>query len=58
VIAAQGRSQWRDHLIEDAAVQGRVTVSNAELDDMILLRSNGTPTYMLSEVVGRSRHGA
>jgi glutamyl-tRNA synthetase len=32
-------------------VQGDVTVSNAELDDMILLRSDGTPTYMLSVVV-------
>ena len=32
-------------------VQGDVTVSNAELDDMVLLRSDGTPTYMLSVVV-------
>jgi glutamyl-tRNA synthetase len=32
-------------------VQGKVTVANAELDDMILLRSDGTPTYMLSVVV-------
>lgn len=32
-------------------VQGNVTVANAELDDMILLRSDGTPTYMLSVVV-------
>jgi glutamyl-tRNA synthetase len=36
--------------IEDA-VQGRVVVQNAELDDMILLRSDGTPTYMLAVVV-------
>jgi glutamyl-tRNA synthetase len=28
-----------------------VTVQNAELDDMILLRSDGTPTYMLAVVV-------
>ncbi|WP_447726416.1 glutamate--tRNA ligase [Sphingomonas koreensis] len=33
------------------AVQGEVTVQNAELDDMILLRSDGTPTYMLAVVV-------
>ena len=33
------------------AVQGEVTVSNAELDDMVLLRSDGTPTYMLAVVV-------
>jgi glutamyl-tRNA synthetase len=32
-------------------VQGAVTVQNAELDDMILLRSDGTPTYMLAVVV-------
>ena len=32
-------------------VQGDVTIANAQLDDMILLRSDGTPTYMLSVVV-------
>lgn len=32
-------------------VQGKVTVQNKELDDMILLRADGTPTYMLSVVV-------
>ncbi|KAA5605115.1 glutamate--tRNA ligase [Roseospira marina] len=37
-------------VIEDQ-VQGRVTVANDQLDDMILLRSDGTPTYMLSVVV-------
>lgn len=36
--------------IEDR-VQGSVTVRNAELDDMILLRSDGSPTYMLAVVV-------
>ncbi len=35
----------------DDKVQGPVTVQNAELDDMILLRSDGTPTYMLAVVV-------
>ncbi len=35
----------------DDQVQGRVTVQNAELDDMVLLRSDGTPTYMLAVVV-------
>ncbi|WP_417461724.1 glutamate--tRNA ligase [Kordiimonas sp.] len=33
------------------AVQGDVSVKNAELDDMIILRSDGTPTYMLAVVV-------
>jgi glutamyl-tRNA synthetase len=32
-------------------VQGRVTVQNAEIDDFILLRSDGSPTYMLAVVV-------
>lgn len=32
-------------------VQGDVTYQNADLDDMVLLRSDGTPTYMLSVVV-------
>ncbi|RYG92077.1 glutamate--tRNA ligase [Loktanella sp. IMCC34160] len=32
-------------------VQGDVTIRNSELDDMILLRSDGTPTYMLAVVV-------
>jgi glutamyl-tRNA synthetase len=32
-------------------VQGEVEVGNETLDDMVLLRSDGTPTYMLSVVV-------
>ena len=32
-------------------VQGEVTVANEQLDDLILLRADGTPTYMLSVVV-------
>ncbi len=32
-------------------VQGDVTVNNEQLDDMILLRADGNPTYMLSVVV-------
>jgi glutamyl-tRNA synthetase len=32
-------------------VQGPVTVANAELDDYVLLRADGTPTYMLAVVV-------
>lgn len=32
-------------------VQGEVTVSAEEIDDFVLLRSDGTPTYMLSVVV-------
>ena len=32
-------------------VQGDVTVAHVQLDDFIILRSDGTPTYMLSVVV-------
>ncbi|HET9629525.1 MAG TPA: glutamate--tRNA ligase [Novosphingobium sp.] len=35
----------------DDLVQGRVTVRNEELDDFVILRSDGTPTYMLAVVV-------
>jgi len=37
-------------LIEDQ-VQGRVVIRNETLDDMIVLRSDGTPVYMLAVVV-------
>ncbi|PDH60616.1 MAG: glutamate--tRNA ligase [SAR116 cluster bacterium MED-G06] len=33
------------------AVQGDVTVQHAQLDDMVILRADGTPTYMLAVVV-------
>jgi glutamyl-tRNA synthetase len=32
-------------------VQGEVRVANSELDDLVMLRSDGTPTYMLAVVV-------
>lgn len=32
-------------------VQGTVTIQNNQIDDMVMLRSDGTPTYMLSVVV-------
>ncbi len=35
----------------DDAVQGTVSVKCEEIDDLILLRSDGTPTYMLAVVV-------
>jgi glutamyl-tRNA synthetase len=37
--------------IVDDKVQGRVTFANKDLDDLVLLRSDGTPTYMLAVVV-------
>lgn len=35
----------------DDEVQGTVRVANEQLDDMVLLRADGSPTYMLSVVV-------
>jgi glutamyl-tRNA synthetase len=37
-------------LVEDR-VQGDVTFRNEDLDDLVMLRSDGTPTYMLAVVV-------
>lgn len=42
--------QEGETVIEDK-VQGRVRIANEQLDDLILLRSDGSPTYMLSVVV-------
>ena len=41
----KGTTAVRDH------VQGEVVTGNEQLDDMVLLRADGTPTYMLSVVV-------
>ena len=37
--------------VVDDKVQGRIVIPNKDLDDLIILRSNGTPTYNLSVVV-------
>ncbi len=42
--------QTGETVVEDL-VQGRVTWANENLDDLVLLRSDGTPTYMLAVVV-------
>ena len=42
--------QAGETVIEDS-VQGTVRLQNSQLDDMVLLRGDGTPTYMLSVVV-------
>jgi glutamyl-tRNA synthetase len=42
--------QTGETVVEDK-VQGRVTWANENLDDLVLLRSDGTPTYMLAVVV-------
>ncbi|MGH6969210.1 MAG: glutamate--tRNA ligase [Stellaceae bacterium] len=42
--------QVGDTVVDDL-VQGPVTVSNQQLDDLIILRADGTPTYNFSVVV-------
>lgn len=42
--------QTGETTIEDK-IQGSVTVSHAEIDDFVILRGDGTPTYMLAVVV-------
>ncbi|RDJ24196.1 glutamate--tRNA ligase [Bosea caraganae] len=42
--------QTGETIVEDE-VQGRVTWQNENLDDLVLLRSDGNPTYMLAVVV-------
>ena len=41
----QGVVEWND------LVKGRIVISNAELDDLVLLRSNGLPTYNFASVI-------
>ena len=45
------RAPTEGETVNKDLVQGSVTVSNLQLDDMILLRADGSPTYMLSVVV-------
>jgi glutamyl-tRNA synthetase len=39
------------HVVVDDLIRGRVVFDNKELDDLIIARSDGTPTYNLSVVV-------
>jgi glutamyl-tRNA synthetase len=45
------RAEAEGTTIIDDQVQGRVEIPNKDLDDLVLLRSDGTPTYMLAVVV-------
>ncbi|AIL65000.1 Glutamate--tRNA ligase [Rickettsiales bacterium Ac37b] len=44
-VAKEGR------IVINDKVQGQIITENSELDDMILVRSDGTPTYMFAVVV-------
>ena len=41
----KGRVSWKD------LIKGEITISNEELDDLILIRANGLPTYNFASVV-------
>src|SRR6202166_2205137 len=45
------RASQEGETIIDDKVQGKVVFANKELDDLVLLRSDGNPTYMLAVVV-------
>ena len=49
--AVRLRAPREGETVVDDLVQGEVRVRNAELDDMIILRSDGTPTYLHAVVV-------
>jgi glutamyl-tRNA synthetase len=45
------RAETEGVTVIDDQVQGRVEIPNKDLDDLVLLRSDGSPTYMLAVVV-------
>jgi glutamyl-tRNA synthetase len=45
------RADQEGETLVDDKVQGRITFPNKDLDDLVLLRSDGNPTYMLAVVV-------
>ncbi len=45
------KARQEGHTVVHDKVLGEVTFQNDQLDDMVLLRSDGTPTYMLAVVV-------
>jgi len=45
------RAAREGETVIDDKVQGKVVFANKDLDDLVLLRSDGTPTYMLAVVV-------
>ena len=45
------KNPLRGAVVFDDLVRGKVTIDNAELDDLIIARSDGAPTYNLTVVV-------
>ncbi len=48
------RNPQQGEVVFDDLVKGKITVSNSELDDLIIARSDGTPTYNLTVVIDDS----
>ncbi|MBK1726308.1 glutamate--tRNA ligase [Halorhodospira neutriphila] len=45
------RSPLEGHVVIDDAIRGKVQFANAELDDLVIARADGTPTYNFTVVV-------
>ncbi len=55
-FAIRFRAPETGETVLDDQVQGRIVVQNRDLDDLIIMRSDGTPTYNLSVVVAWASH--
>src|SRR5690606_12627155 len=51
------RNPLDGEVVVDDLVRGRVVFANAELDDLIIARSDGAPTYNFTVIVGDSDMG-
>ena len=49
--AALQESDWSGSVVWDDKVKGRIEISNEELDDLVIARPDGTPTYNFCVVV-------
>lgn len=45
------RAPGEGEVVNDDLIQGRVSIAARDIDDLVLLRADGNPTYMLSVVV-------
>ncbi len=45
------RAPDEGEIVNDDLIQGRVSIAARDIDDLVLLRADGNPTYMLSVVV-------
>jgi glutamyl-tRNA synthetase len=45
------KNPMQGHVVFNDLIKGRITVANSELDDLVLVRSDGVPTYNFSVVL-------